>query len=68
MKMGRTGKLYFTLCRLTIVNTSRSQDQENVRARFYERYCKLAEENDRRFTKKYHKEMNTALIFVCRGH
>ena len=39
--------------------------QEDHRARFYEQYRKEAREYDEDFTKKYHEDMGSTLIFVC---
>ena len=40
--------------------------REALRAKFYERYRKEAEEYDKEFMKKYEEDLDTTLIFVCR--
>jgi len=42
--------------------------QGDLRARFYERYRKEAEEYDKGFMKKYDEDLNTTLIFVRCAH
>ena len=57
-----------------MVEPSRSQNQdlqsnqEDLRARFYERYRKEADEYDREFMEKYGEDLGTTLIFVCCAH
>ena len=47
---------------------SKKQDtlptQEDLKARFYKHYRKVAEEYDKEFLKKYDEDLNTTLIFV----
>ena len=47
---------------------SKKQDalpvQEDLKARFYEHYRKIAEEYDKEFLKKYDEDLSTTLIFV----
>jgi hypothetical protein len=38
--------------------------QEDHKAQFYTEYCKVAEEHDKEFIKKYDEDSNTPLIFV----
>jgi len=38
--------------------------QEDLRAEFYKRYRKEAEEYDKEFMKKHDEDLNTTLIFV----
>ena len=38
--------------------------QEDLQARFYNEYHKVAEEYDKEFLKKYDDDLNTTLIFV----
>ena len=57
-----------------MVKPSRSQNQdlqsnqEDLRARFYERYRKEADEYDREFMEKYGEDLGTTLTFVCCAH
>ena len=38
--------------------------REDYRTRFYDMYCREAEEYDREFIKKHGEDLNTTLIFV----
>jgi hypothetical protein len=69
---GKSRDGYGTSSRLsqTSLNLPHSQRKdvcstpEDLRARFYEDYRKVAEEYDKEFNKRYDEDLNTTLIFV----
>ena len=57
---------------IVLISHRKKQDEklpgEDLRTKFYERYRELADGYDKDFMKKYEKDLDTTLIFVCCPH
>ena len=52
----------------TAIKAAFTKQEPEPRTRFHEQFRKEADEYDKDFQKKYHDDLNTTLIFVCRSH